>query len=223
MAFHSSSTKIDLEHMMDSRSPVKRGPKPKTGTRERLIQSGIQTIHASGSGGTSVQSIVEAADVPRDPFTIFFPSKEAFAAEVIDAYSNRAQQRLRGFLLNQAITPRARLEAYFDDRIEAFRTAQYVRGCLMGNFSAEAADQSALIRDRLTKHFGVWWELLEACIAEAQKQEELSDQISASLLAKFLLNSWEGALLRMRAEKSDTPLLDFKKIVFKKLFERPGS
>jgi TetR/AcrR family transcriptional repressor of nem operon len=32
------------------------------------------------------------------------------------------------------------------------------------------------------------------------------------------LNSWEGALLRMRAEKSDAPLLDFKEIVFKKLF-----
>jgi TetR/AcrR family transcriptional regulator, transcriptional repressor for nem operon len=208
---------------MHSRSPLKRGPKPKTGTRERLIQSGIQTIHASGYGGTSVQSIVEAADVPKGSFYNFFPSKEAFAAEVIDAYSSRGQERLRSFLMNQAFAPRARLEAYFDDRIEAFRTAQYVRGCLMGNFSAEAADQSPLIRDRLTKHFGAWCELLETCIAGAQNQGEISAQFSASLLAKFLLNSWEGALLRMRAEKSDTPLLDFKEIVFKKLFESPSS
>ena len=87
----------------------------------------------------------------------------------------------------------------------------------MGNFSAEAADQSALIRDGLTKHFGAWTQLLETCIAEAQKQGEIGDQFPASLLAKFLLNSWEGALLRMRAEKSDIPLLDFKEIVFKKL------
>jgi TetR/AcrR family transcriptional repressor of nem operon len=209
--------------MMDSRSPVKRGPKPKLGTREKLIQSGMQTIHASGYGGTSIQSIVEMADVPKGSFYNFFPSKEAFAAEVIDAYSNRGQERLRSFLLNQDAAPRARLEAYFDERIEAFRAAQYVRGCLMGNFSAEAADQSALIRDGLTKHFGAWCDLLEACIVEAQKQGEISDQFPASLLAKFLLNSWEGALLRMRAEKSDTSLLDFKEIVFKKLFERPIS
>ena len=208
---------------MDSRSPVKRGPKPNLGTREKLIQSGIKAIHASGYGGTSIQNIVEIADVPKGSFYNFFPSKEAFAAEVIDAYSNRGQERLRGFLLNQEVTPRARLEAYFDDRIEAFRASQYVRGCLMGNFSAEAADQSALIRDGLTKHFGAWCELLETCIAEAQKQREIGDQFPASLLAKFLLNSWEGALLRMRAEKSDTPLLDFKEIVFKKLFERPVS
>jgi TetR/AcrR family transcriptional repressor of nem operon len=203
---------------MDSPSPAKRGPKPKLGTREKLIQSGMQAIRASGYGGTSIQSIVEMAEVPKGSFYNFFPSKEVFAAEVIDAYSNRGQERLRSYLLNQDVAPRARLEAYFDDRIEAFRAAGYVRGCLMGNFSAEAADQSALIREGLTRHFGAWCDLLEACIAEAQKQGEIGDQFPASLLAKFLLNSWEGALLRMRAEKSDAPLLDFKEIVFKKLF-----
>lgn len=207
---------------MDSRSPAKRGPKPKPDTREKLIQAGILAIHASGYGGTGIQSIVEMADVPKGSFYNFFPSKEAFAAEVIDAYSNRGQERLRSYLLNRNVAPLARLEGYFDDRIEAFRAAQYVRGCLMGNFSAEAADHSALIREGLTKHFGAWCDLLEACIAEGQKQGEISNQFTASLLAKFVLNSWEGALLRMRAEKSDIPLLDFKEIVFKKLFERPN-
>ena len=205
---------------MDSRTPAKRGPKPKLDTREKLIQSGILAIHTSGYGGTSIQSIVEMADIPKGSFYNFFPSKEAFAAEVIDAYSNRGQERLRSFLLNQDVAPRVRLEAYFDDRIEAFRAAQYVRGCLMGNFSAEAADQSAMIREGLTKHFGAWCDLLEACIAEAQKQGEIGNQFAASLLAKFVMNSWEGALLRMRAEKSDAPLLDFKEIVFKGLLER---
>lgn len=207
---------------MDSRSLAKRGPKPKLGTREKLIQSGLQTIHAGGYDGTGIQSIVENADVPKGSFYNFFPSKEAFASEVIDAYSHRNQERLRSFLLNQDVAPRARLEAYFDDRIESFRASQYVRGCLLGNFSAEAADQSALIRDCLSRHFGSWCEILKTCIAEAQQRGEISDQFPASLLARFLLNSWEGALLRMRAEKSDAPLLDFKEIIFRKLFERPA-
>jgi TetR/AcrR family transcriptional repressor of nem operon len=208
---------------MESRSRGKPGPKPKPGTRERLIQSGVKMIHAEGYAGTSVQDIVETADVPKGSFYNFFPSKEEFAVEVIDVYADRGQDRLRHFLGNADVAPRARLEAYFDDRIEAFRTSKFLRGCLLGNFSAEAADQSALIRDGLARNFGAWCEVFEACIAEAQKQREISDQFPASLLAKFLLNSWEGALLRMRAEKSDAPLLDFKEIVFKKLFERPIS
>ncbi len=209
--------------MIDYRSPARRGPKPKLGTREKLIQSGIQTIHAGGYGGTGIQSIVESADVPKGSFYNFFPSKEDFAAEVIEAYSNQGQERLRSFLLNQDVAPRARLEAYFDQRIEAFRASQYVRGCLLGNFSAEAADRSALIHNTLSRHFGAWCKLFETCIAAAQEQGEISDQFPASLLATFLLNSWEGALLRMRAEKSDAPLLDFKEIIFKKILERSAS
>ena len=204
---------------MNSRSPARPGPKPKIGTREKLIQSGLQSIHTSGYGATSIQSIVEMADVPKGSFYNYFESKEEFAAEVIDAYSARGQDRLRSFLNDKNVAPLDRLQAYFDDRIEAFRASQFVRGCLMGNFSAEAADQSALIREGLTRHFGAWCDLFAACIAEAQAKRKISDQFPASLLAKFVLNSWEGALLRMRAEKSDAPLLDFKEIVFKKILE----
>ena len=41
---------------------------------------------------------------PKGSFYNFFPSKEAFAAEVIDAYSHRGQERLRRYLLNQNVT-----------------------------------------------------------------------------------------------------------------------
>jgi TetR/AcrR family transcriptional repressor of nem operon len=200
-----------------SRPPARRGPKPKPDTRNNLVEAGLRMIHADGYAATGIQSIVEGADIPKGSFYNHFASKEAFGAEVIDAYSDRGQDKLRIFLCDAEIAPRARLEAYFDDRIKAFRTAKYGRGCLLGNFSAEAADHSALIRERLARHFGAWSELFESCIAEAQQQGTIDDQFPAALLARFVLNSWEGALLRMRAEKSDVPLIEFKKIVFGKL------
>ncbi len=135
-------------------------------------------IHAEGYAATGIQSIVDGADVPKGSFYNHFPSKEAFGAEVIDVYSDRGQRKLRDFLCNPDVAPLARLEAYFDDRIEAFRASNYTRGCLLGNFSAEAADHSALVRE---------------------------------------FNSWEGAVLRMRVEKSDAPLIEFKDIIFGKL------
>ncbi|HVJ55715.1 MAG TPA: TetR family transcriptional regulator C-terminal domain-containing protein [Aliidongia sp.] len=202
---------------MDSRTPARRGPKPRPDTRSNLIQAGLQMIHADGYAATGIQSIVERADIPKGSFYNHFASKEAFGAEVIDAYSARGQEKLRTFLSNADMAPLARLEAYFDDRIEAFRAANYIRGCLLGNFSAEAADHSTLIQERLDKHFGAWSGLFENCIAEGQRQGAISDQFPAALLARFVMNSWEGALLRMRAERSDAPLLEFKAVVFGKL------
>jgi TetR/AcrR family transcriptional repressor of nem operon len=196
---------------------VRRGPKPKPDTRSNLIQAGLQMIHAEGYSATGIQSIVECADVPKGSFYNHFTSKEAFGAEVIAAYSDRGQSKLRDFLCNPEVAPLARLEAYFEDRIEALRAANYARGCLLGNFSADAADHSELIRESLAKHFKAWSGAIEKCISEAQDQGALGNQYSAATLAGFILNSWEGALLRTRVEKSDAPLVEFKDVIFGKV------
>jgi TetR/AcrR family transcriptional repressor of nem operon len=203
---------------MKSPAGAKRGPKPKPDTRNNLLQVGLQMIHAEGYAATGIQSIVDGADVPKASFYNHFPSKEAFGIEVVDAYFDRNEGKLRDFFCNSNVEPLARLEAYFDDRIAAFRANGFARGCLLGNFSAEVADHSVLMREHLVEHFEAWSSFFEKCIAEAQKQGVISDKLPAALLGRFVLNSWEGALLRMRAEKSDVALVEFKEAVFDGLF-----
>jgi TetR/AcrR family transcriptional repressor of nem operon len=199
---------------------ARRGPKPKLGTRENLIQAGLKLIHAEGYSASGIQSIVERADVPKGSFYTYFASKEAFGTEILAAYSDRGLAKLRNFLVNTDLTPLARLEAYFDDRIVAFRNSNFARGCLLGNFSADAADHSAMIREQLAKHFKSWSAVFAHCISDGQKMGEIPAEFSAASLADFLLNSWEGALLRMRADKNDVPLAEFKKIVFGSLIRK---
>jgi TetR/AcrR family transcriptional repressor of nem operon len=194
-------------------SRPRRGPKAKPDTRTNLIQAGLRLIHAEGYSASGIQGVVEGAGVPKGSFYTYFDSKEAFGNEVLDAYSERGQATLRAFLENEKLSPLARLEAYFDDRIEAFKASGFSRGCLMGNLSAETADHSDLIRQHLADHFRLWSALFETCIAEGQARREIANVISAASLADFVLNSWEGALLRMRVEKSSAPLVEFKEVV----------
>ena len=203
---------------MNSPRAARRGPKPKPDTRNNLVQAGLKMIHAEGYSASGIQGIVERADVPKGSFYTYFESKEAFGAEVIDAYSEGGQDKLETFLLNPDLSPLARLEAYFDNRIELFKATDFVRGCLLGNFSAETADHSALLRQRVAKHFTAWSAVFEKCISEGQQKGQIASQLPAASLADFVLNSWEGALLRMRVEKSDAPLMEFKAIVFGKIF-----
>jgi TetR/AcrR family transcriptional repressor of nem operon len=199
---------------MDPHTAARRGPKPRLGVRDTIIQAGLNTIYADGYAATGIQRIVEAAAVPKGSFYTYFPSKEAFGTDVIDAYFERARARLERCLGNTELTPPARLEAYFDALIATFRDTGFLRGCLLGNFSAEAADHSAAIRARLVQHFRTWSHLFEACIAEGQRHGQIPDRLPAAVLADFMLNSWEGALLRMRAERSDAPLIAFKTVIF---------
>lgn len=199
---------------MESPSATRRGPKRKPDTRNNLVQAGLRMFHSEGYAATGIQGIVESAGVPKGSFYNHFASKEVFGAQVLDAYFDRNEDKLRSMLGNADLAPLTRLEAYFDDRIEAFRAAGFTRGCLLGNISAEVADHSALMREHLSKHFRSWSGFFETCILQAQNEGKVGRELPAGLLARFILNSWEGALLRMRAEKSDAPLIEFKDAVF---------
>lgn len=202
---------------MKAHSPARRGPRPNPETRSNLIKAGLAMLHAEGYAATGIQSVVEAVNMPKGSFYNHFSSKEAFGAEILDAYFARNEPQLRAFFEDPTVEPLAQLKAYFDDRIEAFRAMGLAKGCLLGNFSAEVVDHSELLRERVATHFESWCGFLERCIAEAQAQGTIGRDLSAAVLSRFILNSWEGALLRMRAERSDRPLLDFRSIVFDKL------
>ncbi|QWW69787.1 TetR/AcrR family transcriptional regulator [Rhizobium sp. WYJ-E13] len=199
---------------MDAAKPARRGPKPNAQTRQKLIEAGLKEIHANGFAATGIQKIVDDINVPKGSFYNYFDSKEAFGAEVCDRYSEQALARLTGFLADADKPPLRRLKAYFDDRAASFALRGFVQGCVLGNFSAETVDHSELIRQHVATHFRRWSGVIAACLAEAQRDGALAGDLPADTLADFILNSWEGALLRMRAERGAAPLEAFKQMVF---------
>lgn len=200
--------------MQSQPTSPRRGPKPKPHTRDNLIRVGAQMLHSAGYSATGIKEIVDAAEVPKGSFYNHFESKEAFGKEVVDFYFNQGLVELRAFFSNDKIPALQRLRNYFDERIQTFHEAGFVRGCLLGNLSLEIADHSESIRDSLAAHFQTWGELFESCIREAQETGSIRNKLPAALLSQFLLNSWEGALLRMRADRSDVPLREFVEVVF---------
>jgi TetR/AcrR family transcriptional repressor of nem operon len=93
----------------------------------------------------------------------------------------------------------------------------YGRGCLLGNFSAELADHSPLIRERLAGLFASWTRDIEDAVRDAQAEGSISSRTNPADLAAFLLDAYEGALLRARVEKSGAPLDRFVTITFARL------
>lgn len=134
--------------------------------------------------------------------------------QVVDTYFESGLNELQALLCNENIPPLERLRSYFALRMSAFSAVHFTRGCMLGNLSLEIADHSDTLRSRLCIHFQTWSGLFEQCIAQAQENGTIKTALPARQLAEFLLNSWEGALLRMKAEKSDAPLHDFIKVVF---------
>jgi TetR/AcrR family transcriptional repressor of nem operon len=88
---------------------------------------------------------------------------------------------------------------------------------MIGNFSLELTDHSELIRNQLSDIFKEWSQTFAECIGEAQRLGELESDTDPAILADFLLNAWEGAILRMKVERSGKPLEQFQQIAFTKI------
>jgi TetR/AcrR family transcriptional repressor of nem operon len=167
---------------------------PRPSAREQIVQAGLKCLVEKSFNGVGVQDITATAGVPKGSFYNHFESKEALGAEIVERYG--ADTRRRELLSNKSIPPLERLRRHYERLNTIFVDAKFERGCILGNFSAELSNQSDVIRDSLRRLYERWTKDVEATIAEAQEQGAVSDKITAADLAAFLLDAYEGALLR---------------------------
>jgi TetR/AcrR family transcriptional repressor of nem operon len=62
--------------------------------------------------------------------------------------------------------------------------------------------------------FQGWSRLIEQALREAQQRGDITTTADAAQLARFVLNAWQGTLVRMKVVKSDQPFEDFEAVVF---------
>lgn len=189
----------------------------KANVRERLLDAGLETLHRRGFNGCGVQEITEAAGVPKGSFYNHFESKEALGAAVLDRYWQQRAETSLGILGDAKVRPRERLRRYFAALAAIMAERDYTGGCLIGNLGAELSDQSRLVRDRLGAVFAGWAKAIETCVRDGQRQGEIDADCDAGILASFLINAWEGAILRAKVEKNGTPFEEFNQVVFGRL------
>jgi TetR/AcrR family transcriptional repressor of nem operon len=189
--------------------------------RDKILQAGLPVMFRSGYHGASVRDICSAAGAPHGSFTNHFRSKEAFAVEVLERYFGYLKGLISDALDDQSFTPRQRLKRYLDVITDKLKRDRWMIGCLIGDFSLQASSHSRLLRQRLDRIFREWRSLFAACIAAAQAAGEIDSQFDAADLAEFLLASWEGAILRMKVERSPAALERFKTIAFETVFKQP--
>ena len=194
----------------------------KPSNRKAILDAGLKVMFRLGYEAATVRDICAAAGAPHGSFTNHFRSKEAFAEEVLDRYFANTKGFVRQALNDKSLTPRQRLRRYLDIISSVLEGDKWNRGCLIGDFSLEAAPQSEMLRTRLGEIFAEWRAPFAACIAEGQAAGEIAITFAPEELAEFLLCSWEGAILRMKVARNAEPLERFKRIAFDTVFKEPS-
>ena len=183
-------------------------------TRDHLIDVGLELMRKHGYGATGLQEIQQVAGVPKGSFYHHFGSKEEFTAAVIARYTALAGQHASKVLGNTRQTPLKRLRRYFEELSRMAGQLAPIQGCLLGSLSLEIAGSSSLLQSCLSSNFTNWQTVIASVLQEAVQRGELPTSTRTEPLAGFVLNSWEGVLVRSQADKSDAPLKDFLHYMF---------
>jgi TetR/AcrR family transcriptional repressor of nem operon len=178
--------------------------------KQQIINAGLAELHAQGYAACSVEDITKAAGVPKGSFYNHFASKEDFAVEAVRRYFE-----ISGWPTSfQAASAVARLRAGFTALYDGARGREYSRGCMWGNLANEVADHSAAIRVELAEGLDAWSAIVTELVAQAQRTGEISSAGDPAQLGRFIVNAWEGALLRSRVVRTGEPIDDFFEMIF---------
>jgi TetR/AcrR family transcriptional regulator, transcriptional repressor for nem operon len=195
--------------------------RPSVTTRADLIEAGTALILEKGYNHCGLDQILKAAGVHKGSFYYFFKNKEDFGLQVVDAYAEDRLANLDRALRDTGHRPLDRLRRFFEGSARRHRELGYRKGCLFGNLGQEMADQSEPLRVRLGEVLTQYRVRIAACLKEAQDSGELRTDLDADRLAGFCLDSWEGALLRMKVAKGYEPLEDFLAVIFETVLRSP--
>ena len=177
--------------------------------REKLLDQGVALLMEQGYHGTGLQELVRSVGVPKGSFYNYFPSKEAFSAEVVKHYIEPFITQLDGHLRRPDVNAETALKAYFNELIEETERRDFKGGCLLGNLIGEIGDTSDLCQRSLREAVRRYRDKLEEGLARAQQEGSFRKDLDAKDMADFLVNVWQGALLRMKIERSVRPLAQF--------------
>ena len=178
-------------------------PRRSEQTRQDLLDLGVSLLAEKGYNGTGIKEILDLAKVPKGSFYNFFASKEEFAVEIISHYADDLFAKMDALISSAGKHPAS--EVLKTIQLAAFITAEsddFRKTCLIGSLASEIAASSEACRTQLIKINDQWLERLERLILRGQEEGEFRKDISAEVMAGLFWNQWQGALLRLKVEKT---------------------
>ncbi|WP_424191746.1 TetR family transcriptional regulator C-terminal domain-containing protein [Ampullimonas aquatilis] len=190
-------------------------------TRQVILQSATEIFLQKGYNGCGLNEILAAANVPKGSFYHYFESKEALAKAVLEDYANdtrtwfaeQHEQSRKGAALDVLWET---LSAIRDQLV----AKQFAGGCLLGTLAQELAGSNFDLVCYMKELFPRWEKQLGFFLESAVALGELPADTNVPELSAYLLDTWEGAVLRARLEKSPLPLdrfISYSKAMFARL------
>lgn len=191
--------------------------------KKQIFEKCIPLINQKGFNSLGVKEITDTAGMSKGSFYNYFPSKEQFGVELINYYAFKTEKilRLKLFTADMSVRERfVKVYHYFKEIYEK-QGIEGVEG-ILGAFSVELSVVSSDIKTAVDNAYITIKSVFEEAFEIGQKNGEIYRNHNKDDIAEFLLISWYGAILRMRASGSFAPFRLCQDFVLNSIFINEG-
>lgn len=182
--------------------------------KQEIIEKSIHVMFEKGYNGTGVKDLTDAAGIPKGSLYNYFKSKEDYAKEALYFYYNEMSKEIFNILADKDLKPLDRIKNFYGTMIEDFEDESNCNlGCFVGNLTQEMGGVSELLAEVTNKIHDEIAQKIKSCLEEAVEKEDLAKEKNADILSQFIVSSWQGSLLRIKASKTKDSLDNFYKVL----------
>lgn len=164
----------------------------------------------NGYNGTGVKDLTDAAGIPKGSLYNYFANKEDYAKEALYYYYREMSMEQFNHLVDVNQKPLDRIEMFYATMIKDFTDESNCKlGCFVGNLTQEMGGVSEVLREATCEIHNEIVSKIKNCLEEAQGKGDMPSGRNVDILAEFIVSSWQGALLRIKATNNKKILDDF--------------
>ena len=189
--------------------------RPKDFDEAAVLDKAIELFWRKGYEATSLEQLLSAMGIGKGSMYHNFGNKR----EVFKLALNRFNQKYIGMLdaeLSKAKDPISFIKDYFRD-IARQATDEHKKGCFLGNTIAELSCIDAGLEKLAAEHLGVMEHIFYTHLKNAQQLGKLKTKEDAHLLARHLINLWNGLNITRRIYSSPKELMPLVELQLKVL------
>ena len=170
--------------------------------RDRMVDAAIAGMRTCGLTGAGINQVIAASGAPKGSLYHYFPGgKLELAREALERFGEQRLKELQTALSGDG-PPEQKVQRLFKRAAKGLVLEDFRYGCAVAGVTLDLDEDSALLGPVCSALLESW--------ARALSEEALGALPAArrSVLARFVITVFEGALVQARAARSTRPMLE---------------
>ena len=176
--------------------------RPRHYNEEELIDRAIQVFWKKGYTASSAQDLLRAMDIGQGSFYLTFKGgkKELYKRSLVRFSKKTIEEFERE--ISHAADPVQYIKDVFYD-LGDYSAERKMKGCYLGNAIVELSNLDEETKSLSVELLSKFKESLERALRQARQAGKLHAEKSPELIAKYLINLWNGINLTQRMYPDD--------------------